>query len=131
MSDEAQIQLTLRLTPADDKPADPFVFDDIVRLIRQAIATAPKQVPTVMAPSEGFRKPTGEDEQHIRGLETRIEHRIEQASAASQAAVEKRLEVGNDPDQSLEAAQQVVSAVQRALLRSVVLRLPENPGGRT
>lgn len=131
MSDEAQIQLTLRLTPADDKPADPFVFDDIVRLIRQAVATAPKQVPIVTIPSEGFRKPDGADEQRIRSFETRIEHRIEQASAASQAAVEKRLEVGNDPDQSLEAAQQLISAVQRALLQSVVLRLPDNSGGRT
>lgn len=127
MSDEAQIQLTLRLTPADDKPADPLVFDDIVRLIRQAIATAPKQVPTVMAPSGGFRKPRGEGEQRSRGLETRIKHRIEQASAASEAAVEKRLEVGDEPNQSLEAAQQLISAVQRALLQSVVLRLPESP----
>ena len=127
MSDEAQIQLTLRFMPVDDKPADPLVFDDIVRLIRQAVLTAPKQVPTVKAPSEGFHKPRGEDEQRIRGLETRIKHRIEQATAASQAAVEKRLEVGDEPNQSLEAAQQLISAVQRALLQSVVLRLPESP----
>ena len=132
MADEAELKLRFRLVPADDQPADPVVLDDIVRLIRQAVATAPNDVPHVSEPANGFRPP---DVHHptARGLEAKIKHRIEQASAASQADVEKRDQIAAEPDgaqrlaeQSLATAQKVVAAVQAAFIQRVAVRVPVN-----
>lgn len=132
MADDAKLKLTFRLVPADGRPADPVVLDDIVRLIRQAVATAPKEAPTVAAPADGFREPTPDEAQTLRSLEAKIENRIQQASAASQKAVEQRAETALQPDgpeklaaESLVAAQRVVSAVQRAILQRVAVTAPE------
>jgi hypothetical protein len=134
VADEAELKLTFRLVPADDQSANPVVLDDIVRLIRQATATAPKDVPHVAELADGFRAP---DDNHptVRGLETRIKHRIEQASAASQTNVEKRAQTATQRDasqklaeESLIAAQKVVAAVQAALVQRVAVRVPETEG---
>lgn len=132
MDDDARLKLTFRLVPADGRPADPAVLDDIVRLIRQAVATAPKDAPRVAEPAEGFREPIGDETRDLRGLEARIETRIQQASAASQAAVEKRAELARQPDsrekladEARVAAERVVAAVQRAVLQRVNVSSPE------
>jgi hypothetical protein len=126
---DAKLKLSLRLAPADDRPADPVVIDDIIRLIKQAVATVPKDSPAVTAPADGFHPPTGEE---LRELDTKTQHRIEQASAASRAAVEQRAETAAQPDgdqklaaEALAAAERVVSAVQRAVLRNVAVRVPD------
>lgn len=132
MADDAKLKLTFRLVSADGRPADPVVLDDIVRLIRQAVATAPKDAPTVAAPTHGFREPPNEDDARtLRGLEAKIENRIQEASAASQKAVELRAGTAVQPDgpqklaaESLAAAQRVVSAVQRAILQRVAVTAP-------
>jgi len=134
VADDARLKLTFRLVPADDRPADPAVLDDIVRLIRQAFATVPKDAPAVAVPVGGFHEPTDDQERRaVRGLESRIENRIQEASAASQAAVEKRAETAARPDgrqqladDALAAAERVVAVVQSALLRRVALRAPES-----
>jgi hypothetical protein len=131
VADEAELKLTLRLVPADDKPADPLVLDDIVRLILQAQAPLPAESPRVVPPTEGFR-PAGDADRAARGLESKIKHRIEQDSAASQAAIEERARFAQEPDgkqklaeKSLAAAQRVVSAVQAAILRRTTVRVPD------
>lgn len=133
MPDQAELQLSLRLVPADDQPADPLVLDDIIRLVRQAIATAPRETPTVHEPEGGFREPTEEqDKRALRSLHSKIENRIQEASAASQSEIAKRAEIASQPDgadklarQSLQAAERLVPAVQRAMLRRVAVRIPE------
>jgi hypothetical protein len=132
VEDDAKLRLDLRLVPADDRPADPVVLDDIVRLIRQAVVTAPEEAPKVTEPAEGFRQPSADENRDLRSLESRIKNRIEQASAESQAVIEKRAETAKQPDgeprlkdEALRAAEQVVSAVQRAILRGVAVRVPE------
>ena len=135
MADDAKLKLTFRLVPADDRLADPVVLDDIVRLIRQAAATAPKDTPKVTEPADGFRAPADDEGRDLRGLESRIENRVQQASAASQAAVEKRAQTATQPDgqqqlaeESLLAAQQVVAAIQGARFRAVAVHVPETEG---
>jgi hypothetical protein len=132
VADDARLKLTFRLVPADDRPADPAVLDDIVRLVRQAVATVPKDAPSVTVPSAGFHEPTDEEKREILGLESRIENRIQEASAASQAAVVKRAETAARPDgrqqladDARAAAERVVAVVQSALLRRVALRVRE------
>ncbi|MDY3553979.1 hypothetical protein R5W24_003093 [Gemmata sp. JC717] len=115
--------------PAEGAP-DPVVLDDLVKLIRQGVATAPKQAPQMstagefIAPSDGSQN----------SLETQVRHRIEQASNASVADVAKRAETAKQPDgeaqladEALAAAQEVVAAVQRMLLRGIVVQVPEDP----
>lgn len=135
MPDDASLKLDLRLVPADDRPADPAVLDDIVRLIRQAVATTPRDAPAVGEPVGGFREPTAEETRNLRGLESKIKHRVEQASRESQAAAEKRAETAAQPDagqklaeESLRAAERLVAAVRRAILRGVAVRVPDDPG---
>jgi hypothetical protein len=134
VDDSAILKLTCRLVPADDRPADPVVFDDIVRLINQAIATAAKDWPRVSEPAAGFQEPRDDEKRGLRSFESKIESRIQESSAASQAAIEKRAQTAirsDGPrvlaDESLETARQVVAAVQRAILRRVVVRVIDSP----
>lgn len=122
--DDAKLKLGFRLVPVA-RPADAVVLDDIVRLIRQAAATAPKQAAVVSEPAGGFREPTEDESRTLRGLEAKIENRIQEASGASQSAVEKRAVTGDQPDASLKAAEALVGAVQRAIIRHVTVRVPD------
>ena len=132
MADHAELKLTLRLVPADDRPANPIVLDDIVRLIRQALVTAPKDSPQIIEPAEGFREPNGDENRTITSLVSKIESRIQQSSAASQAAVERRARTANEPDgqeklraETLDSAARVVSAVLGAILKRVRVSVPD------
>jgi hypothetical protein len=128
MVEDAKLKLELRLIPAEGKP-NPALFDDLIRLIQQGIVTAPKDVPQVNTSVE-FHPPTDNSQND---LEAKIKHRIEQASADSRAAFEKRAEIALRPDaeaklatECLETAQQVVAAVQRAIIRGVTVRVAES-----
>ncbi|HUR54126.1 MAG TPA: hypothetical protein VMZ71_08340 [Gemmataceae bacterium] len=136
MPDVAEKQLDLRLVPAEGPP-DPQVLDDIIRLIKQAVVTLPKDAPQLAAEGE-LRPPTPDEQPEVNAAEAKIKHRIEQASRESQAFVEKRAETAVQPDgeqklaeESLKAARRVVSAVQRAILRGVAVRVPEPPQPNT
>jgi hypothetical protein len=127
MTEDAKLKLDVKLVPAEGEP-DPALFDDLVRLIKQGIATAPKDVPQVITAGE-FHTPPDNSQN---ALETKIKHRIEQASKTSEADVTKRAETAKQPDgeqklaeESLAAAQNVVAAVQRALIRGIAIRIPE------
>jgi hypothetical protein len=128
MVEDAKLKLELRLVPIAGEP-NAAVFDDLIRLIQQGIVTAPKDVPQVHTTGE-FQLPTDNSQND---LEAKIKHSIEQASADSRAAVEKRVELAAQPDgeaklaaESLEAAQGVVAAVQRAIIRGVVVQVPDD-----
>ena len=131
MADAAKLKLTFRLVPADGQPADPVVLDDIVRLIRQAAATAPKDAARVTEPADGFDEPSDNDKRALQVLQSKIETRIDQSSAASQAAVAKRVQTASQPDghqaladEALAAAEQVVAAAQRAIFQRVAVHVP-------
>lgn len=131
MADDPARKLELRLVPADGAPPDAQVFDDLVRLIRQGIATAPKQYPQISNGS-GFRPPTDEEKRDLSAVEAQIKHRIDDASKASEADVAKRAETAKLPDadqrladEALAAAQLVVAAVQRALIQGVKVTAPD------
>jgi len=135
MDDDALLKLTCCLVPADGPPGDPVVFDDIVQLINQATATAANDWPRVAEPAAGFQESCDEEKRGLRSLESKIESRIQESSAAGQAAIEKRALTAIQPDgprvladESLEAARQVVAAVQRAILRRVAVRVVESRG---
>ncbi len=128
MSEDATRKLDIRLVPAEGEP-DAALLDDLVRLIKQGIVTAPKQAPQVITTGE-FTAPADNSQN---ALETKIKHRIEQASVASEADVAKRAEMAKQPDgeaklaeEALAAAQGVVAAVQRAIIRGVAVRVPED-----
>jgi hypothetical protein len=132
MADEAKLKLGMRLSPANGVP-DPVILDDIIRLVRQGILTAPKQAPQIADPLE-FRPPD-EGEEEVRALESRIRSRIQKASVESQAAVEKRTALAATPgseqqlaDEARRAAEYVVAAVQGAILRGVKVQVPTAPG---
>lgn len=127
MAEDATRQLELRLVPAEGAP-DAALFDDLVRLIQQGVATAPKQAPQV-ATTGSFIAPADKSQN---ALEAKVCSRIDEASKASEAAVAKRAEVAQRPDgdtqladEALAAAQDVVAAVQRMLLRGIAVRVPE------
>jgi len=131
VADDAELKLTFRLVPTDDQPADPAVLDDIIRLLRQAHATLPPDAPRVTRPADGFVAP---DESHpgARALESKIKHRVEQDSAASQSLVDQRARIAQQPDgnrrladEALAAAQRVVAAAQAAMFRGTIARLPD------
>src|SRR5436305_1318722 len=61
MADDPRLKLDLRLGPADGPP-DPALLDDLIRLIKQGVASAPKGAPGI-ADAAGYRKPD-EDEQN-------------------------------------------------------------------
>lgn len=127
MPEDAKRKLDIRLVPAEGQP-DPALLDDLVRLIEQGVLTAPKQAPQVSTAGEFVAPPDNSQN----ALETKIKHRIEQASNASEADVAKRAEIAKQPDgeaklaeEALAAAQGVVAAVQRAIIRGVTIRVPE------
>ncbi|AWM42011.1 hypothetical protein GobsT_68470 [Gemmata obscuriglobus] len=126
MAEDAKQKFELRLVPAEGRP-DPVVFDDLVKLIRQGIATAPKQAPQISTAGE-FSAPSDGSQN---ALETQVRHRIEQVSNLSVADVAKRAEIAKQPDgevqladEALAAAQEVVAAVQRMLLRGIAVQVP-------
>lgn len=95
------------------------------------MATVPTAAPRV-ADAAGWRAPDPAEAADVRGLETRVKHRIEQASAASQADADQRAAVAAQPesaaklaDDARAAAEQVVAAVQRAALRGLAVRVPD------
>ncbi len=127
MPEDAKQKLDIRLVPAEGEP-NMALLDDLVRLIKQGIVTAPKQAPQVNDTGT-FITPADNSQN---ALETRIKHRIEQASNASEADVAKRTEIAKQPDgdaklaeEALAAAQNVVAAVQRAILRGIAVRVPD------
>ncbi len=128
MSEEAKQKLDIRLKPAEGEP-DAALLDDLVRLIKQGVVTAPKDVPQVSTAGE-FIAPNDNSQNAI---ESKIKHRIEQASEASKSDVARRAETAAQPDgeqklaeESLTAAQNVVGAVQRAIIRGIAVRVPED-----
>ncbi len=127
MSEDAKQKLGIRLVPAEGEP-DAALLDDLVRLIKQGVVTAPKQAPQVSTAGEFVAPPDNSQN----ALETRIKHRIEQASNASEADVAKRAAIAQPPDgeqklaeEALAASQNVVAAVQRAIIRGVTIRVPD------
>ena len=131
MADDARFKLELRLSPVNGAP-DPLILDDIIRLIQQGILTARKDAPQITDPLE-FHSPAPGNEE-ARALVSNIRSRIEKASAESQAAVDKRAAVAATPDseqpladEARRAAEYVVAAVQRAILRGVKVRVSDGP----
>ncbi len=129
MAELASLKLQLRLSPSEGEP-DAALLDDVIRLVKQAVATPP--VPVLDAPAGEFHAPTDDEQKALAGLESKIKHRIEQASAESRQQVEQRAALIQQPDgdvkvreAALLAAQQVVSAVHRAMLRGVIVSTPE------
>jgi hypothetical protein len=128
MAEDAKLKLEVRLAPAEGEP-DAALFDDLVRLIRQGAATVSPQAPPVSAAGE-FVAPQDKSQAE---LEAKVCNRIEQASAASRADVEKRAAVAQQPDgeaklaeQAVEAAANVVAAVHRLLHHGVAVRVPDS-----
>jgi len=135
VTNDAELKLTLRLVPVDGQPADPVVLNDIILLIRQAVATAPKDAPKISEPTHGFRSTSQAEKPALQALESRVESRVQEASAKSRATVTERELTANLPDGSQKlaeasraAAENLVSAVQGALCRRVVVRPAENEG---
>ncbi len=133
MAEPATMKLEFRLAPSSGEP-NPEVLDDLVKLVCQAIATAPPDSPEIKADGE-FRPPEGEEEKSLRGLESRIKHRIEQAAGASQKLIAQRETTFGQPDgaaklatEATRAAEAVVAAVQRARLRGVIVTVPSAEG---
>lgn len=128
MPEDAKQKLDLRLVPAEGQP-DAALLDDLVRLIKQGVATAPKDAPQVGTAGE-FVAPADNSQN---ALEAKIRYRIDEASKASEADVAKRAEIAKQPDgeqklaeESLAAAQNVVAAVQRAIIRGIAIRVPDD-----
>lgn len=129
MIDDSDIKLTLQLTPAEGEP-DPQLLDDLIRLVKQAILTSPQQIPS----GGDFESPSESNGKPLLGLESKIKHHIEQASAASRTLVEQRVALAQQPDadaklaeDSRQKAQQVISAVQRAMMRGINVTIPDSP----
>ncbi|HET6573980.1 MAG TPA: hypothetical protein VFG68_10290 [Fimbriiglobus sp.] len=129
MTHDPDRKLELRLVPADS-PADPLVLDDLIRLIRQGLATASKEMPRV-GDGPGFRPPTADERNTTADLEAKIKHRIEQ-DPDSHGSIAKRAELTSQPDHEQKlademrvAAEYVAAAVQSALLRGAEVRVPD------
>jgi len=130
VADDPDRKLEYRLVPAD-APPDHQVLDDLIRLVRQGIATASDKYPQVSEGS-GFVEPT--DRPDLGQMKIEIIRRIDQASSESRAAVAERAKVAAQPDadqklaeEARKAAELVVAAVQRALIRGVRVRVPDDP----
>lgn len=133
MADDPDRKLELRLVPADGVPADPQVLDDLIRLVRQGIATASKEYPQVSADTK-FREPTEEERRDLSAVEGQIKHRIAQEQGRHEAAVVERAKIAAQPDaeqklaaEARKAAELVVAAVQRALIQRVRVQVPDDP----
>jgi hypothetical protein len=127
MPEDVKQKLDIRLVPAEGEP-DATLLDDLVQLIKQGIVTAPEQAPQVNTTGEFVVPP----DHSQNALESKIKHRIEQASEASKVDVAKRAEIAKQPDgeqklaeEALAAAQNVVAAVQRAIIRGIAIQVPE------
>jgi hypothetical protein len=125
--EDAKQKLDIRLVPAEGEP-DAALLDDLVRLIKQGVFTAPKQAPQVST-AGAFVAPADNSQS---ALENKITSRIDQASRTSEADVAKRAEIAKQPDgeqklaeESLAAAQNVVAAVQRAIIRGIAVNVPD------
>jgi len=133
MAEPATMKLEFRLAPSSGEP-NSEVLDDLVKLVRQAVATAPPDSSRIEADGE-FHPPEGEGERSLRGLESRIKHRIEQATGASQKLIEQRETLTHQPDgaailaaEATRAAEAVVAAVQRARIRGMAVTTPSVEG---
>lgn len=131
MTEPATMKLELRLAPTAGEP-NAEVLDDLVKLIRQAVATAPPDSPDAST-EDGFRSPEPDEQKSLRGLESRIKHRIEQAVGTSEKLIGQREAVTAQPDatakladEAVHAANAVVAAVQRAKLRGVIVTTPSD-----
>lgn len=129
MSMVAIQKLTMRLVPSEGDP-DAQVFDDLIRLVRQAVVTAPPQVGVPTATGE-FRKAEHSEQSAVVEFDSKVKHRIEQASAASRPLVEARADKVAHPEsesqlaeEALEAASSVITAVQRAMIRGLRVSVP-------
>ncbi len=127
MPEEAKQKLDIRLVAAEGEP-NAALLEDLVRLIRQGVVTAPTQAPQVDTAGK-FVTPADSSQN---ALEAKIRYRIDEASKASEADVAKRAEIAKKPDsdtklaeEALAAAQNVVAAVQRAILRGIAVRVPD------
>ena len=127
MPEDATRKLDVRLVPAEGAP-DVALLDDLVRLIKQGVLTAPKQAPQVNTTGEFIVPP--DNSRSV--LQNKIMAHVDQASEASKADVAKRAEVARQPDgeaklaeEALAAAQGVVAAVQRAIIRGITVRVPD------
>ena len=87
MSEDAKQKLDIRLVPAEGAP-DAALFDDLVRLIKQGVLTAPKQAPQVSTTSEFVAPPDNSQN----ALETKTKHRI-----GSGVIHEGHIYIHNDP----------------------------------
>lgn len=130
MPTTASQKFEIRLAPKEGEP-DALVFDDVILLIQQAVVTASPQVevPTVYGE---FVKPDATE--LIALLDSKIKHRIEQASTESRKLAEARAAKSSQPDsesqlaqESLDAASNVISAVQRAMIRGIHVSIPTSP----
>jgi len=120
----------IRLAPKEGEP-DALVFDDIIRLIQQAVVTASPQIKVPSIRGE-FVRSSEENQPSVRQLDSSIKHRIEQASADSRKLVEAREEIAQQPNsepqlaqESLDAAANLIAAVQRAMIRGLRISIPE------
>lgn len=132
MTHEPAQKLELRLVPADGQKPDYQVFDDIVRLIRQAHATAHRDAARIGRGTD-FRTPTEAEAEETARVVSQVQHDIEQASLKSQADVEKRTELAKQPDaadrlaaEARRAAELLVSAIGRALHHGIAICPPES-----
>jgi hypothetical protein len=128
MAEDAKLKLELRLVPTEGEP-NAALFDDLIRLIQQGILTAPQGITQIETSGE-FLPPT---DKSLGKLETGIKSRIDQNCTASQSLVEKRKEIAGQLDgeaklatESLEAAQVVVSAVRRAIIRGIAVQVSDD-----
>jgi hypothetical protein len=123
-----QLKLALRLAPSQGEP-DHQLLDDLIRLVKQAVVTSPKQLS-----AEGeFHRPNDEEKKTVLSSETKIKHNIEQASADSRPLVEQRALLTQQPDaaeklseESLAKSQKVISAIHTAMLRGINISIPDN-----
>ncbi|QEL13726.1 hypothetical protein [Limnoglobus roseus] len=127
MSNDDALGLTLQLVPSEGEP-DAQLLNDLIRLVKQAIVTFPHSMPSVPA----MRPADDAERQPLLGLESKIKHHVEQASAASRTLVEQRAVAAQQPDadaelaeESRKKAQQVVAAVQRAIMRGILVKIPD------
>ena len=129
MTPDPARELALTLVTADG-PADPQVLDDIIRLIRQGLATAT----TPPVPAVGPTRPAGPDEADVREAESQIKHRIAQDGTASELLVQRRATVAAQPDAAEKLAEEarlaadaVLSAVKAALMHGIRVERPADP----
>ncbi len=127
MAIESAVGLSLHLTPSEGEP-DAQLLDDLIRLVKQAIATTPSATTSIPA----LQTANDVERRELRGLESKIKHRIEQASAASRVLVEQRAALAQQPDaeaqlaeDSRAKAQRVVAAVRNALMKGIVVKIPD------